>query len=116
MDIYHVWCDLKAGLDDVKFAEDVAAYLGELRAQGRIAGYRITRRKLGLGPSELGDFHIAIEVEGLEQLDRAFGAVSARSDPLESLHAAVNQSVQNLRFALYRDFPDPQRERGRERF
>jgi hypothetical protein len=28
----------------------------------------------------------------------------------------VNSLVQNVRFALYRDFPDPQRQRGAERF
>jgi hypothetical protein len=28
----------------------------------------------------------------------------------------VNQLVKNASFALYRDFPDPFRERGQERF
>jgi len=28
----------------------------------------------------------------------------------------VNQKTRNLSFALYRDFPDPQRVRGSERF
>ena len=57
-----------------------------------------------------------IEVEDLAQLDRAFTAVSERANPVESLHAAVNQSVSGFRAALYRDFPDPHRRHGEERF
>ena len=57
-----------------------------------------------------------IEVEDLAQLDRAFTAVSERANPVESLHAAVNQSVSSFRAALYRDFPDAHRKRGEERF
>ena len=52
----------------------------------------------------------------LAQLDDAFVAVSTRAEPIEELHAAVNQVARNLRFALYRDFPDPQRTRSAERF
>ena len=57
-----------------------------------------------------------IEVEGLAQLDRAFATVSPRAGPIESIHAAVNQKVCDLRAALYRDFPDAQRVRGEEKF
>ena len=116
MDVYHVWCDLKPGTSDLGFARDVTAYLSSLRDAGRIAGFRLTRRKLGLGPTELGEFHLAIELRDLAQLDAAFREVSTRHEPLESLHAAVNQVARNARFALYRDFPDPQRESGAERF
>ena len=116
MDVYHIWCNLKPGVSDVEFAERVAGYLGELERAGRIAGFRLTRRKLGLGPERLGEFHVAIEVRDLAQLDEAFRAVSTRAGPLEVLHAAVNQSARDLCFALYRDFPDPQRERGGEAF
>jgi hypothetical protein len=116
MDLYHTWFDLKPGVSDVEFCTHLEGYLGKLRADGRIAGYRLSRRKLGFGPEELGEFHVVIEVENLAQLDRAFTAVSARANPIESLHAAVNQSVSSFRSALYRDFPDPQRVRGEERF
>jgi hypothetical protein len=57
-----------------------------------------------------------IEVAGLAQLDRAFATVSTRAGPIGGLHAAVNQKVRNLRAALDRDFPDPQRVRGEEKF
>lgn len=116
MDLYHIWCDLKTGVSDVAFTENVSAYLGALERDGRIAGFRIARRKLGLGPPNLGEFHVCVEVRDLAQLDEAFRDVSSRSEPIESLHAAVNQAATNLSFALYRDFPDPHRTRGEERF
>ncbi len=116
MDFYHVWCNLTPGSSDLEFCTAVDRYLGALRAEGRIAGHRITRRKLGLGPRTLGEFHIAIEVEDLAQLDRAFVEVSTRTGAIEVLHQAVNQHATDLTFALYRDFPDPHRARGGERF
>ena len=116
MDIYHLWFDLKPDARDVEFVEALDAYLGGLKAQDLIEGWRTARRKLGLGLPELGEFHVAIETRDLAQLDRAFGGVARRAGPTEGLHAAVNQQVVNLRAALYRDFPDPVRERGQEQF
>lgn len=116
MDLYHIWFDLKPGVSDVGFCEEVQRFLGRLEAAGKIASWRLTRRKLGLGPADLGEFHLWIEVESLAQLDEAFGEVSTRADPVEELHAAVNQLVTGARFALYRDFPDAHRVRGQERF
>jgi hypothetical protein len=116
MDLYEIWCDLAPGQSDVEFADAVHAYLGRLRDDDAIAGYRLSRRKLGLGISALGEFHVSIEVVDLAQLDRAFVAVSRRTDPIESFHHAVNSRVRNFQAALYRDFPDPHRQRGEERF
>ena len=116
MDLYHTWFDLKPGVSDLEFAARLEGYLGKLRADGRIAGFRLTRRKLALGIEGLGEFHAMIEVEDLAQLERAFLGVSERADPIESLHAAVNQQVSGFRAALYRDFPDPHRKRGEEKF
>ncbi|HUC62869.1 MAG TPA: DUF6614 family protein [Alphaproteobacteria bacterium] len=116
MDIYHAWCDLKDGVRDTDFADGVAHYMGHLKSQGLIEGWRLTRRKLGFGPEGLGDFHLMIEVKNLAQLDRAFERVSSRREPVEGFHFGVNSLVRNARFALYRDFPDPQRHKGEERF
>jgi hypothetical protein len=116
VDLYHIWCNLKPGVSDVGFADAVGSYLGALQSAGRIAAFRLTRRKLGLGPAQLGEFHIAIEIRDLAQLDAAFRDVSTRAGPVEELHAAVNQAACDLTFALYRDFPDDWRERGEERF
>ncbi len=116
MDIYHAWCDLKPGVSDMAFSEAVARYMGHLQEQGLIAGWRLTRRKLGLGVRPLGEFHLMIEVEDLAQLERAFARVAGRREPVEGFHFGVNSLVQNAVFALYRDFPDRFRHRGEERF
>lgn len=116
MDLYNVWFNLGPGVQDTAFCDALASYLDTLRARGDIAGFRVTRKKLALAPADLGEFHVVIEVDGLAQLERAFTRVSERSDPIEGLHAAVNQQVRDFRAALYRDFPDPHRKRGEERF
>ena len=115
MDFYHVWCNLKPGVGDLEFSDRLAAYLDHLRGAGSIVGWRLTRRKLGLGAG-LGEFHIMIEVKDLAQLDSAFSRVAARDEPVEGLHFAVNSLVRDKVFALYRDFPDPVRKRGEEKF
>jgi hypothetical protein len=42
--------------------------------------------------------------------------VASRADPVESFHHAVNSKVQDVVFALYRDFPDATRVQGQEKF
>jgi hypothetical protein len=116
MDIYHVWCNLKPGLRDAEFSDRIGAYLGRLKEQGLLQGWRLTRKKLGLGPRELGDFHLMIEIKDMAQLDQAFALVAARRNPIEGLHFAVNSMVTDATFALYRDFPDTVRHRGEEKF
>ena len=116
MDLYHVWFDLKPGVRDVTFADELSRYLKHLVAAEHIAGWRLTRRKLGFGAGDLGEFHVVMEVRDLAQLERAFQHVGARTGATEGLHAAVNQAVVNFQAALYRDFPDAFRERGDEKF
>ena len=116
MNIYHVWCNLTPGVGDIAFSERLAAYLGHLEAEGLIANWRLARRKLGLAPKGLGEFHIMIEVTGLGQLDAAFDRVAGRREPVEGFHFGVNALVEDAVFALYRDFPDPVRHRGEEKF
>ena len=116
MDIYHIWFNLKDGVRDTEFAKDARSYLDHLKELGSIAAYRISRRKLGLGPPQLPEWNITIDFEGLAQMDSAFGQVSARSDPVESFHHAVNSKVRDIFFALYRDFPDSGRVSGQEKF
>ena len=93
MDIYHIWCDLKPGVGDVDFCQRVDRYLGHLRDEGLIAGHRTTRRKLGLAPADLGEFHIMIETTGLAQLDAAFERVASRAGVVEEFHHHVNSLV-----------------------
>lgn len=116
MDIYHAWCDLKPGIRDTEFCDRIGGYMGHLKSQGLVENWRLTRRKLGLGAPGLGEFHLMIEVRDLTQLDAAFSRVASRQEPVEGFHFGVNSLVQNATFALYRDFPDPVRKRGEERF
>jgi hypothetical protein len=116
MDVYQIWFNLKPGVPDVEFVERVGKYLDPLKSDGRLEGYRILRAKLGLKPSNLREFLVALEFRDMTQLDAAFAKVATRSDPIEGLHHAVNAQVQDVFFALYRDFPDPVRVRGDERF
>ena len=106
MDCYEIWCDLKDGANDLRFTEDVAGYMSYLRERGLIEGFRLTRRKLGFGIPELGEFHITIETRDLAQLEQAFQRAASRDPEVEPLHARVYGAVRNTRFALYRDFPD----------
>ncbi len=116
MDLYHIWCDLQAGVSDLDFCRKLDAWLGHLRQDGLIEGWRLTRRKLGLSPPGMGEFHVMIEVRNLAQLEDAFQRAASRTEPAEGFHFGVNSLVRNAVFALYRDFPDPVRHVGDERF
>src|SRR5438128_11218381 len=83
LDIYHAWCDLKPGVSDTAFCEGVARYMGHLKGEGLIEGWRLTRRKLGFGAPGLGEFHLMIEVRNLGQLEEAFQRVAGRREPVE---------------------------------
>lgn len=116
MDIYHIWCDLKPGIKDTTFTDSASSFLTTLVEDGTLQGYRIMRRKLGLGIAELGQFHLMLEFDNLSQLDAAFTTVATRDEPIESFHHAVNSLVSSIKFALYRDFPDSIRINGEEKF
>ena len=109
MNYYHIWCNLKDSHQDLTFSEHLQKYLGHLKQQQLIAEFKLTRRKLGFGPLELGEFHIVIECRDLTQLDQAFGQVASREGQTEAFHRAIYESVTDFKSALYRDFPDPER-------
>jgi len=114
MDYYQGWFDLKPGIKDTDFARGLARYMTYLRDKGLIEDWKLSRRKLGLSP--LAEFHLVIETQNLAQLDEAFNHVATRSEPVESIHFDVNSKIENLRFGLYRDFPDAVRREGEEKF
>lgn len=116
MDCYQIWCDLKPGVRDADFIDALNQWMSHLEAGGKISGWRVLRKKLGLGPSHLGEFHILIDTENLAHLDEAFKLASTRAHPAEALHAGVNQLVVNFQAALYRDCPDPHRQHGEEAY
>lgn len=111
MDRYHIWCDLRAGVKDLAFSDAVAAFLDGLQAEDLIAGWDLERRKLGLGPDVLGEWHVTIETKDLVQLQAVFDVITPREGKQEKAHAAVWSKVTNLKFGLYRTFPDANRER-----
>lgn len=106
MDIYHIWFDLKPDADEDDFADAVTAFLDHMEAQGRLAGWRMMRCKLGLRPDAFPEFHIMVETEDLTQLDRAFNAAATREGETDRLHFSANSMVQGVKFALYRDWPN----------
>ncbi len=114
MDVYELSVDLRSGVRDTEFVDALRVYLGALQSDGRIESWRLLRRKLGLGSGP--EFRVLIETRDLQQLDAAFTAVSTRDEPIEAAHHGVNSLVTNFQAALYRDFPDPQRVTGHERF
>ena len=114
MDHYLIWCNLKNTSKDVAFCSDVDAYLGHLQEQGLIEGHLIMRRKLGLGPAQLGEFLIDIQTRDLAQLERAWALAAERTGGTDKLHFPVYTAAKDLSFALYRDFPDPFRRKGSE--
>ena len=116
MDLYHVYFDLKPGVRDLTLVENLDRYMGHLKSEGLIFGWRLTRAKLGFGLKGHGDFHLVIEVRDLAQLEAAFQRVASRRDPVEGLHFGLNSLVANPVFALYRDFPDAVRQTGEEKF
>lgn len=114
MNIYNAFFDLKPGVADLDFCKRLTDYMEALKAGGQMQGWRLMRRKLGLGGAS--EFHLMMEFESLAQLDAAFSRVGERREPIESVHFGVNSLVQNVTFSLYRDFPDAIRHRGEERF
>ena len=116
MDYYHTWFDLKPGIKDTDFARALTRYMTYIKDRQLIEGWKLSRRKLGLGPAELGDFHLVMETRNMAQLEEAFQHVASRAEPVESVHFDVNSKVQNARFGLYRDFPDAVRREGEEKF
>lgn len=116
MDIYHGWGDLKPGVSDMELAESFERFMTHLKQRGVIEGWRLTRSKLGFSPPGLGEFHFMLEVNNLAQLDEAFNHVATRAGEVESNHHGVNSLLRNVQFALYRDFPDPVRQIGEEKF
>jgi hypothetical protein len=114
VDVYEISVDLRSGVRDLEFVAALESYLGILQRDGKIESWRLLRRKLGLGSG--AEFKVLIETTDLEQLDAAFRVVATRADPIEGAHHGVNSLVTNFQAALYRDFPDPQRIAGQERF
>jgi hypothetical protein len=93
MNYYHMWFDLIDTRKDIEFSKAVDAYLGHLKSQGRIEGWKLTRRKFGFGPEAIGEFHCSVWTKDLAQLDQAFSLVATRAGEVERLHHPVYSAV-----------------------
>ncbi len=111
MNHLEVWCNIRDSHKDLEFADAVAAYLDYLKDRKLIENWRMTRRKFGFGPQELGEYHVTISTVSLDQLDNAFSLVATRDGEIERLHGNMYRHVTDLKSALYRDFPDKVRVR-----
>lgn len=106
MDIYHVWVNLVDSSTDQEFCKRVDAFLGFFEERELVSRHRITRRKLGFGPQELGEWNIQIETENLETLERVWRQLASKEHQSHNLHHNMYKLVKDFRSALYRDFPD----------
>lgn len=111
MQHYHIWFDLQPGVKDMDFVDALDSFLEHMQDEGTIEGWTLERRMLGLASAPIGEWHVDIRVTDLTQLQQAFDTVTPRTGKEEKLHAGVWSKVTDLQFALYRDFPDANRER-----
>jgi hypothetical protein len=116
MNVYQAFFSLKEGVSDTEFARMLKEYMEYLIQEGHMHTWRLLRRKLGLGPKELGEWHLMMNFVDLASLDCAFGHVATRTGEVEHRHHQVNKMIDKITFALYRDFPDPERKEGGELF
>eukprot|EP00549_Striatella_unipunctata_P002595 CAMPEP_0118688632 /NCGR_PEP_ID=MMETSP0800-20121206/9030_1 /TAXON_ID=210618 ORGANISM="Striatella unipunctata, Strain CCMP2910" /NCGR_SAMPLE_ID=MMETSP0800 /ASSEMBLY_ACC=CAM_ASM_000638 /LENGTH=116 /DNA_ID=CAMNT_0006585917 /DNA_START=310 /DNA_END=660 /DNA_ORIENTATION=- len=116
MNVYQAFFSLKPGVKDMDFCEALRVYMEYLQNKGHLQKWRLLRRKLGLGPKEMGEFHLLMEFESLDHLDQAFSNVATRQGEVEKKHHGVNHMIDKITFSLYRDFPDECRVVGGEEF
>ena len=109
MNSNHCMIDLKSDARALGFATALDAWMTLLRDEGRIAGWRLMRRKLNLAGDCCADFLLEIEVDDLAQLDAAFRYLGRGGDEAARRYDQMHQHIARAEFGLYRPFPDPER-------
>jgi len=104
---YHLWFDHRPGVRDTDLARALHALLAHHREAGRLREYAVERRRLGLGPRELGEWHVVAVARELSALDAVFDEAASRGTGAEALHAAVWGKLANVRTVLCREVADP---------
>jgi len=99
MNFYQVWFDLKDSVRHKEFLKSARDFLDLLKIRGLITEYVILRRKLGLGPEELGEFNIQIMGQSIGALDRISELITKGDSDLYLKHAEM------VKFGLYRKWP-----------
>jgi hypothetical protein len=111
MNHFHIWCNLKSDSDPNRFSESVREFLSYLHERELIEGYYIARRKFLLDGPPMGEFDVTVEFLDMPQVDRAFEFVAAAGDDVVGLHEPIMAMVKDVFTALYRDFPEPRKQR-----
>ena len=110
MNVYAIWVDLVESHEDLEFAKAIERYLNHFKEQGFAESWTLERRKLGFGPEGFGEFHVRILTKDLDTLDTMFYQAAKRSGDVQTLHSEVYKRVKNFKAALYRTFPDGERD------
>jgi hypothetical protein len=116
MDVYHIWCSLKDDVGDLEFAAAVRGYLEHLK----VAVWSPAIASPGASSVSAAAISLnGISPSILRILPRWITPLAAfRLAPIRQ-KVFTTRSIRRCRtvfFALYRDFPDPGRVTGQEKF
>ena len=108
MDVYTIYADHNAKIDDHHFAKKMKLFLDKMVELGHMESYRLTRMKLGFRSMDLPEFRIDMEFKNMQQLDNAMTGVLRNEENIENEHHGFNHmvDVETIQHFLYRDFPD----------
>ena len=108
MDLYTIWADKAGDITDTEWVAGMRSFFDHLVAEGKMAGYRITRCKMGFRSiTDMPEWMIIMEFQDMAQMDLAFRRVAKKEGALEDAHRSFNQFVAgNIQHALFRDWPD----------
>lgn len=109
MTSYLCMIDLKSDARALAFAAALEGWLTLLRDEGRVEDWRLMRRKLNLAGDDFSDFLLEVKVRDLAQLDAAFRYLGRADEDARVRYDRMNQHIARVRYALFRDFPDPER-------
>ena len=112
MNLYHCLVELKSEARALAFAAAVECWMAYLQGAGLVSGWRLLRRKFGLGSGGHSDFLLEIELLDMAALDRAFSALATADQQAARRYDQMHQMIASVQVGLYRPYPDPaQRER-----
>jgi len=103
---FHLWCNLKSGVDAREFGDGARELLSYLHEREMIEGYSIARRGFVIAPPELGEFHVTVEFRNLEQMDRTLALVSNGSEEVAEFCQPLAAMIRDVSLAMDKDFPD----------
>jgi len=97
---YHVWFNLKPGLDFEEGISVVRSFLSSLQETNQIAGFELLRNTAASPKTKLLPFHALIVFADAAQFSKAFGTVRAAGIH-EGLHGMVLRSVSDFQIEVF---------------